>query len=191
MKVKIIALLLWVIIGWWMFIYQQFSDKEKYKNEVAAVNKKIHEQIIEASSNIPESLIVQTKQEIIDILKREEHVIIKDYFYSFENFYNALLKHEKYGELIKSKDFEGTEEYKIIEKLKTLTLVSEIVQNGERRTIVWVPQNIDCSQYELKAPCIKSNEETDIDKVDFVFVKNDYSTDWVERILNGELKLFF
>lgn len=191
LKTKLIALMLWIIIGWWIFIYQQFDSRNKFRNEVTVINEQIKKNIIEKEKLIQQWILSETKSEIVDLLKREDFIVIKDYYKAYENFYNTLLRSEKYKDKIKEKEFLDTEEYKILETLKSATLVTEVHIDWEKKYLSWVPNNMNCNELKILAPCIKNEKIPYIEKYEVVYVDKIFNEEEVYDILNGDYKKFF
>lgn len=190
-KIKIIALLLWIVIWWGFFITQQISSRVKFQNEVAKINEQIKAQIKDKEKQIQEWILADTKKEVVDLLKREDFVVIKDYYKTYENFYNRLLKTEKYKDYIKTKEFLDSPEYKILETLKWATLVTEAHVDWEKKYFNGVPNNMNCSELKLNAPCIKNSNIPPTDKFEVVFVEKTFSDEEIYEILNWDYKKFF
>lgn len=191
LKTKLIALMLWIIIGWWIFIYQQFDSRNKFRNEVTVINEQIKKNIIEKEKLIQKWILSEMKSEIVDLLKREDFIVIKDYYKAYENFYNTLLRSEKYKDKIKEKEFLDTEEYKILETLKSATLVTEVHIDWEKKYLSWVPNNMNCNELKILAPCIKNEKIPYIEKYEVVYVDKIFNEEEVYDILNGDYKKFF
>lgn len=183
--------MLWIIIGWWIFIYQQFDSRNKFRDEVAVINNQIKNNIAEKEKLIQQWILSETKSEVVELLKREDFIVIKDYYKAYENFYNTLLKSEKYKDKIKEKEFLETEEYKILETLKSATLVTEIHIDWEKKYLSGVPNNLNCSELKILAPCMKNKNIPNTEKYEVVYVDKIFSEEDVYDILTGDYKKFF
>lgn len=187
---KLLILLIWMLLGVGWYVYTQYQKKEAYRAEIAQINSNVIKSVEEAAQREKEAINNLVWKNIKNLLSKEDFIIVKDYFQSFENFYKSLTEIEEYKEKIKNKEFLESNEAKVIEKLRGMTLVSEVREDGQIKYIKGIPQNVSCTGLKLYSPCVK-NEKEYKGRVEVVYMNKEYSEEDIRKILSGELKLFF
>jgi len=193
MKNKIIFLLLWVLIGFGLWIYEQYKYKEKLEIEW----KQIEQNIKKINKNKNNEVIKIKKEKYIkeEILRnfldnkneKKEEVIeveIISFWKFYEKMYNIITKNKRVIDSYWTIDFQNTFLYKRINELKWNT-IHTIVKNNIDNTIthydnipidIKCPSNIFCKKkidYELNNIYKSNNNILKIKEFDIPNLKND------------------
>lgn len=203
LKNKIIILLLWVISWIIFFIIKEHYKAEDIKKEILKTKEKItyikNQEIINKRKELFKVWLntIKTNKELNNSLNNELFIAeIISYNDVFNNFYNKLLNIEKYNSILNNKEYNKTELYSLIEKMKKNLVLSKIYNSNKKESqiIKNIPSWINCNDIiTIELPyCINSNLYNNyFHKINFINKNFLLSNEDIDFIIKYKISSFY